>query len=168
MKAGHCLGVCVAWWIASAAASAQSGSAASVVVAPALPAAASDLDKVTLAKRVSKPAPHSKLQLIGFADLPPVRKAVLELKTAEGTRHLVVAPGERRGELELLQLDTSAGRVSVRYAGERIELSISDRVKTISLADQNERALDASHSNHHRRRADLDRERDARDRQKAQ
>lgn len=71
-----------------------------------------------------------------------------------------LAIGETSGNLQLLNINVPAGKATVRYKREVLELSFSQQVDQRQAAQNAEREWDRSHTEYHRIRAELDRKND--------
>jgi len=108
---------------------------------------------------VSSSAIHDStwIQLNGICTTPPIRKALLEIRTpGQDTLRCVLGEGEQAAGVELLAIHEGKGKVTIRHRGTTNELALAN----IGTSDP-ELEKDVSHREHHKMRARLDRERDA-------
>jgi len=117
-----------------------------------------------------KGAPSSvdKVRLTGIFDQPPVRRAYLALEAADrGAHFFSMAEGQKIGQVELLTVDSKAGKVKLRYRGQLLELTFSDQPLDQDVPEVAVRPEADSHRATHLLQAQREREEDARARQKA-
>ena len=102
-----------------------------------------------------------ELVLTGIADMASYKRAFLRVDSpGQAPQFQTLAEGERAGNITLVNIDSQRAKVTLRYRGELRVLAMNTR--TSGLPSTADLQRDASHSAHHTRRAQLDREIDAR------
>lgn len=94
-------------------------------------------------------------------DVPALKRVFLEAVTSSSVRCYSLVEGEKKGDLEVLLVNSKEGKISVRLRGQLVELSFASQSDRAAAARFAERQKDASHTQYHTLRAKLDRERDA-------
>jgi len=106
--------------------------------------------------------------LTGIVELPAttnssvLKRAFLEIDSVSYS----LSEGQRSGAVEVLRIDSSDGKVTLRYGREVFELSFAEQANRRQAALAVERQKDVSHTEYHTARARLDRQRDAAQRSK--
>ena len=109
-------------------------------------------------------APQEELVLTGITELSSYRRAFFRVETPGQTpQHRTMAEGEQFGDVTLLTINSRKARVTLRYRGSVRELTLNSRTSASPAPTAKEQQRDASHSTHHSKRAQLDRERDERE-----
>ena len=99
--------------------------------------------------------------LHGIFIVPPMRKALLEIRTpGQDPIRCVAAEGEKVAGLELIAIREAKQKVVVYYNGATNELTLAP-LADAGTASEIEREKDVSHLEHHKLRARIERERDA-------
>jgi hypothetical protein len=107
-------------------------------------------------------APRSEeVVLTGIADLASYKRAFVRIDLpGQAPQFHTLAEGESSGAVTLVSIDSQKARVTLRYRGEVRVISMNAR--TSGLPSTIDLQRDVSHSAHHTRRAQLDRENDER------
>jgi len=104
-----------------------------------------------------------ELILTGIADIASYKRAFLQIDSpGQPSQFHTLAEGEQRGDITLVAIDTQKAKVTLRYRGHVRELSMNTRTSGRTAPSAMELQRDASHSSHHTKRAQLDREDDER------
>jgi hypothetical protein len=121
-----------------------------------------------LAQTVTPRAAVPELVLTGIVELPPAahgapasKRVFLETVTGSSVACYSLVEGERKGDFEILLVNSSDGKVTLRFRGKIVELSFGDQSRRVAAVRLAEQQKDASHTQYHTVRAKLDRERDA-------
>jgi hypothetical protein len=122
-----------------------------------------------LAQTVPSGATAPELVLTGIVELPgpssnnaPASKRVFLEAVIGGSVSLYsLVEGEKKGDIEVLLVNSREGKVTVRLRGQLLELSFAAESARVRAARQAEQQKDASHREYHTLRAKLDRQRDA-------
>jgi hypothetical protein len=128
-------------------------------------------------KLETPPAPHrttnapsiavtprgEELVLTGIADIPSYKRAFLQIDSpGQPPQFYTLAEGDHRGDIARVANDSQKAKVTLRYRGQVRELSMNTRTSGAPGPSAMESQRDASHSSHHTKRAQLDRENDER------
>jgi hypothetical protein len=130
---------------------------------PAASGKLADVDKVaTTAATYSSllPATNTSIWvgLHGIFTVPPMRKALLEIRTpGQDPIRCVAAEGEKVAGLELIAIREVGQKVVVYYNGATNELTLGP-LADAGTASEIEREKDVSHQEYHKRRARVERE----------
>jgi hypothetical protein len=121
-----------------------------------------------LAQTMTTGAAAPELVLTGIVELPAstqdapaLKRVFLEAVTSSSVRCYSLVEGEKRGDLEVVLVNSKEGKVSLRFREQIVELSFAAQSNPTAVARLAERQKDASHTQYHTLRAKLDRERDA-------
>jgi hypothetical protein len=115
----------------------------------------------TNAPQVTVTPLDESLTLTGIINLPSYQRAFLKIETpGQPSRYQALAPNAHSGEVILLSINSQKNTVTVRHRGNVRELWLNTRTSERATPSAMELVRDASHSAHHTRRAQLDRERE--------
>ncbi len=104
-----------------------------------------------------------ELVLTGIADISSYKRAFLQIDSpGQPPQFYTLAEGDHRGDITLVTIDSQKAKVTLRYRGHVRELSMNTRTSGLPASSAKELQRDASHSSHHTKRAQLDRENDER------
>ena len=127
------------------------------VETPVTPRPTTNAPSIAVAPRAEE------LLLTGIADIASYKRAFLQIDSpGQPPQFHTLAEGEQRGDITLVAIDTQKARVTLRYRGQVRELSMNTRTSGVPAPSAMEWQRDASHSSHHTKRAQLDREDDER------
>jgi len=105
-----------------------------------------------------------ELVLTGITDIASYKRAFLQIAVpGQPSQFHTLAEGQHSGEITLLTIDSHKSKVTLRYRGAVRELSLNTRTSGSPVPSAAELQRDASHSAHHAKRAQLDREHDERE-----
>jgi hypothetical protein len=125
--------------------------------APATPRPTTNAPFIAVAPR------GEELVLTGIADIATYKRAFLQIDSpGQPSQFYTLAEGDHRGDITLVTIDSQKAKVTLRYRGHVRELSMNTRTSGLSAPSTMELQRDASHSSHHTKRAQLDRENDER------
>jgi hypothetical protein len=117
--------------------------------------------QITNASSIAVVPRGEELVLTGIADFASYKRAFLRVDSpGQPPQFHTLAEGERSGDMTLVSIDSQKARVTLRYRGDVRVISMNAR--TSGLPSTIDLQRDASHSAHHTRRAQLDRENDER------
>ncbi|HEY0548500.1 MAG TPA: hypothetical protein VGF13_02800 [Verrucomicrobiae bacterium] len=125
--------------------------------APAAPPQTTNAQSIAAVPRAEE------LVLTGIADIASYKRAFLQIDSpGQPPQFHTLAEGEQRGDITLVAIDSQKAKVTLRYRGLVRELSLNARTSGAPAPSAMELQRDASHSAHHAKRAQSDRENDER------
>ena len=139
--------------------------AAGAQTTPALPLAISpqptSVSKTNLSSAAVSAA--EELVLTGVVNIGSVKRAFLKIdRPQQAAEYYTLEEGKSVGEIQTVAIDVPRARVTLRYHGTLREVALN-RITGASASQVTiEKAKDLSHTQHHTRRAQLDRENDDR------
>ena len=106
---------------------------------------------------LSETQDSSGIRLNGICATPTIRKAIFEIrKPGQDILRCLLGEGEKAAGVELLAIHDGKGKVTIRHRGMTNVVALANT----GIASDPEKEKDVSHSEYHKLRARLDRERD--------